>query len=311
MKSVVVDEKGYTSESDNVEGLTDKERCLYESIPGDVDFVYHESFAFPGTEQELFGDGAERIEVSAWCQFPAVPDEVPTSLAGRTTLTASEEANLFLRYNYARHKLSLLLAMQRRAPAAVRAKEMTTWHKRAMTARVDLVRANMALVLAMAKRTRASNVEFSELISEGNLALLRSVEKFDVARGFKFSTYACRSILKSFNRLKAEHNRYRQHFPKQFDPQLERSGHEASRHEVQWGESLDSLRRILSDNSAQLTDTERTIVMERFAFASRGKGRTLSEVGRMIGLTDERVRQIQNLALNKIRSALVKEIAGK
>ncbi len=184
---------------------------------------------------------------------------------------------------------------------------MVLWYGRAMRARADLVRANMALVLSMAKRTRIPNVEFSELVSEGNMALLRSVEKFDVSRGFKFSTYACRAILKSFNRLATKTGRYRQHFPTEFDPDLERSDYDEHRHDMQWGDSVDALREILSRNRAGLSDLERTIVMERFAILSRGKGKTLAEIGKIVGLTNERVRQIQNLALEKIRDTLAED----
>jgi RNA polymerase sigma factor (sigma-70 family) len=181
---------------------------------------------------------------------------------------------------------------------------MVRWYIRAREAQGKLVRANMALVLAMARRTRIPNVEFSELVSEGNMALLRSVEKFDASRGFKFSTYACRSILKSFSRLATGTGRYRQHFPVEFDPDLERSDYDAQRHEMQRDDSIEALRDILIRNRAKLTDVERTIVMERFAIGSGGKGRTLAEVGKVVGLTNERVRQIQNLALEKIRAAL-------
>jgi RNA polymerase sigma factor (sigma-70 family) len=165
----------------------------------------------------------------------------------------------------------------------------------------------MALVLAMAKRTRIPNVEFSELVSEGNMALLRSVEKFDVSRGYKFSTYACRAILKGFNRLATKTGRYRQHFPTEFDPDLERSDYDVMKHDIQRKDSIDSLRDILATNRALLSEVERTIIMERFAIVSRGKGRTLAEVGKMVGLTNERVRQIQNSALGKIRAILDEE----
>jgi RNA polymerase sigma factor (sigma-70 family) len=139
------------------------------------------------------------------------------------------------------------------------------------------------------------------------MALLRSVEKFDVARGFKFSTYACRAILKSFNRLATKTGRYRQHFPTEFDPELERSDYDVHKHEIQWDDSLEALREILVRNRARLSEVERTIVLERFAITTRGKGRTLAEVGKLVGLTNERVRQIQNLALDKIRLALDEE----
>ncbi len=272
--------------------------------PRETDFVDHPSFVGTATEEELFGAGSEGLEVPRWTHFPEVPEDVEIRRRGRTALSAKGEVTLFLRYNYARYRLCKLAEAQQRRFSRVRAREMNRWHGRAQQARSDLVGANMALVLAMAKRTRIPNVEFAELVSEGNMALLRSVEKFDVSRGFKFSTYACRAILKSFNRLATKTGRYRQHFPTEYNPELERSDYDVKKHETQREDSIESLREILAANQANLTQVEQTIVTERFALISRGKARTLNEVGKMVGLTNERVRQIQNLALEKIRAVL-------
>jgi RNA polymerase sigma factor (sigma-70 family) len=284
--------------------LSRQERQAYERIPFLVDYVPDASFSRPETEAELYGDQVERIDVPAWTHFPEVPEDMEGVRTGRVKLNGHQEAVLFLRYNYARYRLSHLVDAQRRGGSLPRAREMLTWYGWAMDARAALVRANMALVLAMAKRTRIPNVEFSELISEGNMALLRAVEKFDVARGYKFSTYACRAILKGFNRLATKTGRYRQHFPKEFEPELERSDYDQKRHEMQREYSVDAVREILVKNRARLSEVERTIVLERFAIASRTKAKTLAEVGKMVGLTNERVRQIQNHALSKIRAAL-------
>lgn len=302
-----------TSARSNALGdLTKFELDAYWRIPTIVSHVTHPSFASPSTEEKLFGESAEPIEVPAWTHFPEVPEDIPTTHAKRMTLTAADEVKLFLRYNYARYRLGKLIEAQHRRLAVARARQMVMWHDRVLAARGAIVRANMALVLAMAKRTRIPNVEFSELISEGNMALLRSVEKFDVARGFKFSTYACRAILKSFNRLATKTGRYRQHFPTEFDPELEQSDYDVRKHEVQREDSVDALREILHRNRAHLTEVEKTVVMERFAIASGGgvKGRTLAEVGKLVGLTNERVRQIQNGALQKIRAALDDDYMG-
>jgi RNA polymerase sigma factor (sigma-70 family) len=265
----------------------------------------HESFPLPETEEKLFGPDSPKIEVPPWTHFPDAVEDV--SLERRMTLRSQEEVTLFLRYNYARYRLGQLIDAQRRRPTVPRARDMILWYGRVMDCRAALVRANMALVLAMAKRTRIPNVEFSDLVSEGNMALLRAVGKFDVSRGFKFSTYACRAVLKSFSRLATKTGRYRKHFPVEFDPELERSDYDLRRHEMQREDSVGAVRDILARNRARLTDVERAIVIERFAIASRGKGRTLAEVGRLVGLTNERVRQIQNHALNKIRAALDEE----
>jgi RNA polymerase sigma factor (sigma-70 family) len=280
------------------------QRQAYELIPAEMDYVYHASFASPSAEDRYFGQSAAPIEVSNWTYFPEALEDMPVHSSRRMTLSGKDEVSLFLRYNYARYRLSKLIEAQNRRKSAPRAREMILWHERAMKARSDLTRANLALVLAMAKRTRIANVEFSELVSEGNMALLRAVEKFDVGRGFKFSTYACRAILKSFNRMATKTGRYRQHFPTEFDPELEKSDQDLVRHETQREDSIDALREILANNRAHLSEVERTVVMERFAIASRGKGLTLAEVGKLVGLTNERVRQIQNIALEKLRAVL-------
>jgi len=288
-------------------GLSPAEVDVYRDIPADIDFINHASFPQADTEEKLYGALQPEIEIPTWTHFPEIAEDLPPANAKRTVLSSADEIHLFLQYNYARYRLSLLVEAQTRRQATARARQMILWHSRARTARSNLVRANMALVLSMAKRTRIPNVEFSELVSEGNMALLRSVEKFNVSRGFKFSTYACRAILKSFNRLATKTGRYRQHFPTEFDPELERSDYDVHKHQMQWDDSLDALREILSSNRAHLTEVEKTIVVERFAISTRGKGRTLAEVGRLVGLTNERVRQIQNLALDKIRSTLSQE----
>ena len=173
-----------------------------------------------------------------------------------------------------------------------------------MAIRGKLVRANLALVPAMAKRARLPDVEFGDLISEGNMAVLRSIEKFDVARGFKFSTYACRSILKAFNRLASRHGRYRQRFPVEFDADMQKPDLMANKHQQQWDESVQALRQILWCNLAAMTDLERRIVMFRFGLASENARMTLSDIGKKVGFSNERVRQILNSSLQKLRESL-------
>ncbi len=283
--------------------LTKVEKQLYLEIPEEMEYVHHPSFSLPQTEDRLFGDGAEEIPVPQWSYFPDATETSPQPVE-RTSLTRQHEQTLFLRFNYARYRLSKLIEAQKRRRSANRTKAMVFWYRRVRRTRSDLVRSNMALVLAMAKRARVNNVEFTELVSEGNMALLRAINKFDVSRGFKFSTYACRAILKSFNRLGRKAGRYRQFFPVEFEPELEKSDEAERNHQRHWSESVEAVQDILARNRARLSDVEHTIVTERFAIGSGGKGRTLAELGQMVGLTNERVRQIQNAALDKIRLAL-------
>jgi len=285
-------------------GLSPAERRLYQSIPEKIDYVPQGDFDVPGTEEELFGPCAEVVPVARWRHFPQVQDEHPSSPALRPELTRRQEAVLFKRYNYARYRLARLVSAQQRRFSAARVPEMLRWYRRVLDCRAELAGANMALVVAMARRSRINTVEFGEMVSEGNLALLRAIDKFDPQRGFKFSTYACRAILKAFGRLAVKTGRYRQHFPTEFDPQMERSDEVERRHSYQSELAVEDLRRVLQRNLAGLSDVERTVVGARFAVDGHARPGTLEEVGRRVGLSKERVRQVQNEALAKLRAAL-------
>jgi RNA polymerase sigma factor (sigma-70 family) len=283
-------------------GLEAEETRLYSQIPTEVDYIYNNSFSAASTEEKLFGPQTPRIERSAWKGFSELAEDAQPRR--RVNLKQEEEAQLFLQFNYARYRLAKLVAAQTRRASLLRAKAMLHWHRRASEARDALVEFNMALVLSMAKKVYFSSVDLGDLISEGNIALLRSVEKFDVARGYRFSTYACGSILKAFGRLAQKVGRYRHLFPMEYDPELEQGDAEGERHDSQWSESVDELLDVIARNKAGLTKLERTVIMERFALATRDQGRTLAQVGQRIGLTNERVRQIQNRALGKLRQVL-------
>src|SRR5690606_19884154 len=138
------------------------------------------------------------------------------------------------------------------------------WHRRYEHLREYLVRTNLALVLAMAKRTRLGDVDFAEIVSEGNMALLRSVEKFNVERGFKFSTYACRAILKAFSRTAQKASRYRSRFPVEFEPDLEKSDWADRKRDMVEEDCVDELKAIVERNLADLSSVEETVIQRRF-----------------------------------------------
>jgi RNA polymerase sigma factor (sigma-70 family) len=287
-----------------LEDLTSEERRLYESIPDEVDFEPHPAYQLEETEERLFGPQAEAIPVVHWRQYPEFEDDEMPAPKSRAQLTRRQETVLFMRYNFARYRLLGLKTAQEHRFSRPRMREMIEWYKRVLESRAQLVNANMALVVAMAKRTRINSVEFSELVSEGNMALLRAVDKFDVRRGFKFSTYACRAILKSFNRLATKTGTYRQHFPTEFEPDFERSDDGDRRHRDEHDLAIEDLQRVLVRNIAQLSDVEKAVVSARFAVAGQGEAQTLEQVGKLVGLSKERVRQVQNDALNKLREAV-------
>jgi len=283
--------------------LSEADRRVYESIPADIEYVPHPDFRLAATEERLFGPDAEEIAVHRWRQFPQV-GEAEAPVRPRRKLSREQEAELFLRYNYARYRVARAVRPQARRFSLARAREAVAWYRRVLKTRAAIVGANMPLVVAMAKRMRIDTVDFAELVSEGNMALMRSVDKFDVARGFKFSTYACRAILKAFNRLVSKTGRYRQQFPAEYDPAMERSDELERRHADERELAVEDLRRVFAYNAAGLSGVERTVVGARFAVDGFETPQTLEQVGSLVGLSKERVRQVQSIALEKLKGAL-------
>ena len=288
----------------------DDRLVLATLLEGPMEYVDDPALHERNAEATLFGGPTELLSRSA-TRFNE-PEEVVTRPVNGTripTLTGEQERKLFLRYNYARMRVSQVQDRYAgKALTTAAARQLLAWGHRALDARSTLAQMNLPLVMAMAKRTRLVSVDYNELISEGNMALLRSLEKFDCGRGYKFSTYACRAILKSFSRVAMRMSRYRGRFPMEFDPAIERSDYLERKREEVTVDCVDELKEILLRNLADLTDVERTVIHERFALRSRTSEnvlpKTLAQVGEIIGVTKERVRQIQNKALKKIKVTL-------
>jgi RNA polymerase sigma factor (sigma-70 family) len=264
-------------------------------------------FAQKGIEKQLFTfeDEEPKLPLTSWYQ-PTREDLEGKQAATPQLMSTAEERLMFLRFNYAKRKLTLLqkkVASQGLTPEL--AEKVLEWHRRFEHFREYLVRTNLALVLAMAKRVRLGDVDFAEVVSEGNMALLRAVDKFNVERGFKFSTYACRAILKAFSRTAMKHNRHRTKFPVEFEPDLEKSDWADKRRDQVEEDCIDELKAIVDRNLADLSTVEETVIRRRFNWdQADDSSLTLEDVGKIIGVTKERVRQIQNKALAKIRAVM-------
>ncbi len=278
-------------------------KILERFLEEPVDCVFQARFELPQVEDELFGRVSDesadaRVAYAEHCKIGARP----------LARSDANETLLFERYNYARYRICRILqGFEGKVLAPNAAREVLRWGRRALQTRADIIQMNMPLVLSMAKRSRLEGLDFNEMISEGNMALIRSVEKFDSTRGFKFSTYSCRAILKSFSRVALKTSRYRGLFPMELTTELERSDFLDRKREDLEETYIEELKHVLGANLAELNEVEQTVITERFALGAvshSGRSKTLEQVGAMIGVTKERVRQIQNKALCKIRVAL-------
>lgn len=291
---------------------------LLRAMQEPMEYIDHKAFHVRGAEKNLFGDDLEDLarNIGQFVPMPAFVADPDLDGAGSSTvatLTTEQEQQLFQRYNFARWRVFTILKEskgKKLLPEQMRS--LLTWLKIASASRAQIVQANMPLVLAMAKRTKLIHIDFAEIISEGNMALLRSVEKFDCSKGFKFSTYACRAILKAFSRVAIRSSRYHNRFPVEFDPAMEKSDFLDQKRQEAEASCVAELRTILTGNLADLSDVEKKVIQARFALDDRqsepARPMTLEEVGGIIGVTKERVRQIQNKALEKLRQRLEENI---
>ena len=116
--------------------------------------------------------------------------------------------------------------------------------------------------------------------------------------------------MSGFARLGAKTARYHTQFPAPYDPTLERGDDLERRRLDEAQDCVQGLRMILADNSADLSKVERRVIRARFALdrprsnEPGNRAPTLEQVGALLGVSKERVRQIQNRALHKLRTVM-------
>ena len=301
-----------------------------------------------------FADGVDLDD-----QTPAMGDSVHTYLKsiGRTSLlTAEQEVDLAKRIEaglFAEHKLDTDPDLD---PQFRRDLELVAEDGR--RAKAHMLEANLRLVVSVAKKYSDRGLSLLDVVQEGNLGLIRAVEKFDYTKGYKFSTYAmwwirqaiqrgfadsARTIrlpvhvlemLSKLSRVERDmHQRLgREPTPEELAVELDRTPDQieellrTSRQPISLDSTIGedgetSIGDLIEDVDAPeaselvdrqlmaeqlrsaldaLTPREATIMAMRFGLYD-GNPHTLDEIGRALGLTRERIRQLEKQSLSKLR----------
>jgi RNA polymerase primary sigma factor len=283
-----------------------------------VVYIYHPSFDDPSQEAAILAPmpGAEAYEIQR--RHIKAPRNVPPELATLYTplLSKEQELHLFRKMNFLKHQAHRLQSLLRLPGDRNDAPEgrmqdranVEDLERQAQVVKSLLIDANMRLLVSIAKRyaTRADN--FSELLSDGNVSLISAVERFNYSRGHKFSTFASLIITKNYARsiFKEKHRRQRY-----------LTGHEEWFFEATVDTRSDEKACVASAEQSRacvarllqllefLEPRERQIIRLRLGLDQNVKRMTLENIGNRLGVTKERVRQLQARAMRKLRNLAV------
>jgi RNA polymerase primary sigma factor len=224
-------------------------------------------------------------------------------------LNRQREAELFRRYNYLKYLACMTRAgIRPNRVSSASLQKIEDCLAEAEDIKKTIIEANLRLVVGIAGKHGASRANLLDLVSEGNFSLVRAVEKFDYTRGFRFATYASWVIAKDFARkIPAETSR----------PDKAPTASLADiQRDLRIAETVDfaaverarqSLVQVIGDN---LSEREQYVILNHFGLIGslvKKDKKTLAQIGRDLGLTRERVRQVELEALQKLRQSLSME----
>lgn len=268
-------------------------------IRSEIDFIPNPEFAAEGLQLR---DSFEEL-VSGDAGF--APSDLPSHLrrlCATELLSHEDESMLFREMNLLKFQANILRS--RLDPATVTEEEIVSIESRlaaAQAIRDHIIQANMRLVMSIVKKFVTPLQSFDEMLSDGIVTLMQAVEKFDFDRGFRFSTYAYRSIARNAYRTVTAAHKEEARFTRDAEGwafELEDSQASSTMTDQVWS----NLRELMGSMLDKLDRREQFIIRSRFALGAHRKVRSFQYLADKLGVSKERARQLEQRAVGKLRT---------
>ncbi|QEG42712.1 sigma-70 family RNA polymerase sigma factor [Roseimaritima ulvae] len=268
-----------------------------------LDYMYNEDFEDASRRDEYLGEMPEAEKPTRKARVPSGLPPYLAALYEVPLLNREQEYHLFRKMNYLKHLASQLReGLDQAHDRSAMMDEIHQLYEQAVAVKNKIVQSNLRLVVSIAKRHMSSTDDFFALVSDGNMSLIRAAEKFDYGRGNKFSTYATWAIMKNFARTIPSEFKHRDRFRTTAEELFLAQSDDRSNPFVEESSQRQRQRevgRILN----RLDEREQKIISARFGLTKGSEPLTLKQVGEEMGVTKERIRQLEARALLKLREA--------
>ena len=232
---------------------------------------------------------------------PGLPPHL-LRLCEASIMTAEEERAAFRRMNFLKYYYNHNRMLLNSEEACVDQLDMMEdLLVRADRIRNDIVSSSIRLVISIVKKYCTPHCVFDDLLSDGIVSLLRAVDKFDFDRGFRFSTYATQIIHRDLWRAIARDQKSRARFNTGNKLFLEGQTDDV---DSPVGEhNSGGVLKVIDQLLDGLDERERLIITGRFGLDTSGRKETFVALGKKLGISKERVRQLAERAVSKLRSS--------
>jgi RNA polymerase primary sigma factor len=288
-----------------------------------IEFIASDEFLQEGAKEKIFAIGnwlngeLDKQSPITNYQLPTTNYQTPSgehllpeylqTLKDTPMLSREREMELFRRYNYLKFLACKIRdEIKLSNVSGARLTKIENYLTEAEAIKKIIVEANLRLIVSIASKHTASGTGFLELVSKGNFALIKAVEEFDYTKGFRFGKLASLNIAKEYARVSGkstELSRKRATSLATFQRELGNAAADIGAIE----RARQSLTQVIKN---ELDEREQYVILNHFGLLGspvKKQTKTLKQIGQDLNLTKERVRQIELIALQKLRQSLSSE----